>query len=104
MPNPGRRCQSLPGLRRYAGGGPGWDRAECDPGPIFEGNAYTATDLPRVPETLGEAVEAFGGSDFPHRAFGSEIVEHLVHFARAELASYQRAVTDFERARYFERI
>ena len=77
---------------------------KCDPGPIFDGNAYTATDLPRVPETLGEAVGAFEASDFVQNAFGSEVVEHLAHFARAELASYQRAVTDFERTRYFERI
>ena len=63
-----------------------------------------ATELPRVPHTLAEAVEVFEASDFVRGAFGPEVVEHLVLFARAELAEYQRAVTDFERARFFERI
>ncbi|HIF97754.1 MAG TPA: glutamine synthetase [Myxococcales bacterium] len=77
---------------------------EIDPGPLFEGNGYVATELPRVPHTLAEAVEVFESSDFVREAFGAEVVEHLVLFARAELSEYQRAVTDFERARFFERI
>lgn len=76
---------------------------ELDPGPQFTGNAYTATDLPRVPRTLGEAIEAFASSPLPRNAFGDAVVEHLVHFARAELAAYERHVTDFERARFLER-
>jgi len=74
-----------------------------DPGPMFSGNAYAASDLPRVPYTLGEAIEEFASSELTRNAFGAEVVEHLVHFARAELAAYQRHVTDYERARYFER-
>ncbi|MDE0884372.1 MAG: glutamine synthetase family protein [Myxococcota bacterium] len=77
---------------------------KVDPGPLFEGNGYEAQDLPRVPHTLGEAIEAFASSAFIRGAFGEEVVEHLAHFARAELAEYQRVVTDFERARFFERI
>ncbi|MDG2335647.1 MAG: glutamine synthetase family protein [Myxococcota bacterium] len=77
---------------------------KIDPGPLFEGNGYEAQDLPRVPHTLGEAIEAFASSAFIQGAFGEEVVEHLAHFARAELAEYQRVVTDFERARFFERI
>ena len=73
-------------------------------GPLFEGNGYLAHDLPRVPETLEQAIAAFSASDFPKKAFGGEVVEHLLHFARTELKASQRAVTDFERARYFERI
>lgn len=74
-----------------------------DPGPLFEGNGYTATDLPRVPYTLGEAIEAFESSALPRAAFGDEVVDHLVHFSRSELAASERAVTDYERGRYFER-
>jgi glutamine synthetase len=79
-------------------------KREIDPGPIFEGNGYRATNLLRVPYTLSEAVDAFAASDFVQDAFGPEVVEHLLNFARAELAEYQRVVTDFERIRYFERI
>ena len=74
-----------------------------DPGPLFEGNAYLAADLPRVPRNLGEAVAEFEASPFTRKAFGAEVVEHLLHFARAELAASERAVTDFERVRFFER-
>jgi len=77
---------------------------KIDPGPLFAGNGYEAKDLPRVPHTLGEAVEVFESSAFVRGAFGEEVVDHLAHFARAELAEYQRVVTDFERARFFERI
>jgi glutamine synthetase len=78
--------------------------AERDPGPLFSGDGYLAQELPRVPHTLAEAIEAFDESDFMRGAFGHDVVEHLVHFARNEKAVYDRAVTDFERARYFERI
>jgi len=75
-----------------------------DPGPLFEGNGYLAQELPRVPHSLPQAIEAFAASPLPEKAFGSEVVEHLLHFARAEVLASERAVTDFERDRYFERI
>ncbi len=74
-----------------------------EPGPFFEGNGYLAADLPRVPGTLAEAVQEFAASDFVQSAFSPGVVEHLLHFARTELAASNRAVTDFERARFFER-
>ena len=77
---------------------------ETDPGLLFEGNGYTAAHLPRVPYTLGEAIAAFDEGPLPRRAFGDDVVDHLLHFARAELSAYDRTVTDFERARFFERI
>ncbi len=76
---------------------------QADPGPLFEGNGYTAAGLPRVPGTLGEAIRAFSDSPLLRKAFGDDVVEHLVHFARAELAAYDRHVTDYERSRYLER-
>jgi glutamine synthetase len=75
-----------------------------DPGPLFTGDAYAADSLPRVPSTLAEAIAEFERSDFVRAAFGDEVSEHLVHFARAEQGAFEVAVTDWERARYFERI
>lgn len=74
-----------------------------DPGPLFTGDGYQATQLPRVPLNLGEAIAEFSGSAFTRSAFGDEVVDHLAHFARAELTQSERAVTDYERRRYFER-
>jgi glutamine synthetase len=71
--------------------------------PPFEGNAY-ASDKPRVPETLGEASDLFGNSDVVREAFGQEVVDHYLNYAAIELAAYNRAVTDWERFRGFERL
>jgi len=75
-----------------------------EPGPLFEGDGYLAAELPRVPGSLVEAIAEFERSRFVRDAFGDAVVEHLLHFARAELAAADRAVTDFERVRFFERI
>ena len=72
--------------------------------PIFSGDIYAAQDLPHVPHTLAEATELFGRSDFAKRAFGDDVVEHYVHFFRSEQRAYDKAVTDWEIQRYFERI
>jgi glutamine synthetase len=70
--------------------------------PIFEGNAY-GSDAPRVPATLREAAELFGGSELAASAFGSEVVDHYLNNARIEVAAFDAAVTDWERVRGFER-
>jgi glutamine synthetase len=75
-----------------------------EPPPVFHGDAYGQDDLPGVPRTLHEAVDAFEGSAFARTAFGDEVVEHYVHFFRTEVTAFDAAVTDWERARYFERI
>ena len=77
---------------------------ETEPPPVFEGDAYSAADLPAVPKTLAEAVERFDASEFARRAFGDDVVDHYVHFFRTEVTAYDSAVTDWERRRYFERI
>jgi len=70
----------------------------------FEGDAYAARNLQHVPRTLAQAAELFAASDFARRAFGADVVEHYSHFFRTEVAAYDKAVTDWERKRYFERI
>lgn len=77
---------------------------EIDPGPVFRGDVYKAVGLPQVPRSLPEAIGELERSDFARRAFGDEVVEHLLHFARTEQAAFAATVTDWERRRYFERI
>ncbi|WP_354643987.1 glutamine synthetase family protein [Kitasatospora camelliae] len=71
--------------------------------PEFTGNAY-ASDAPRVPASLREAVDAFARSAAATEAFGKDVVEHYTHAGRVELAAYEAAVTDWERRRGFERL
>ncbi len=77
---------------------------QTDPGPLFEGDGYIAAELPRVPHSLPEAIAAFEASSVMREALGEEVADHLLHFARSEQEVYDKAVTDYERARYFERI
>jgi glutamine synthetase len=72
--------------------------------PEYQGNAYLATDRPRLPTTLREARDLFAASAVAREAFGGEVVDHYVHAADVELAAFEAAVTDWERFRGFERL
>lgn len=74
-----------------------------DPPEEFQGNAYTAR-VSEVPKSLSEAVSCWEKSKAAIEAFGSEVHKHYLHAARAEQAAFERAVTCWERQRYFERI
>ena len=69
----------------------------------FEGNAYSDTSL-RVPETMRDALELWSKSELARAAFGEEVTEHYSNYARVELAAFDRAVTDWELQRGFERL
>ena len=71
--------------------------------PAFAGNAYVA-DSARVPTTLHEAVDLFDTSEVARHAFGDEVVDHYVHAGRVEVATFDAAITDWERYRGFERL
>jgi glutamine synthetase len=72
--------------------------------PAFEGSAYAAGDVARVPKTLAAARELFAASDVAREAFGEEVVAHYVNNADVELEAFAAAVTDWERLRGFERL
>ncbi|WP_235297124.1 glutamine synthetase family protein [Portibacter marinus] len=77
---------------------------EIAPPDIFEGDIYAANELPRVPYTLKEANESFRKSDFAQSVFGKDVVAHYAHHFDMEVKAFEKAVTDWERRRYFERI
>ena len=79
-------------------------RNQIEPPPMFAGDVYSARNLPQVPRTLREAIDALEGSRFAKAAFGDEVIEHYLHFFKTEQAEYDRVVTNWERARYFEQI
>src|SRR3984885_12408711 len=72
--------------------------------PAYVGNAYEATDKPRLPATLREARDLFDGSQIARAGFGDDVVDHYVHAADVELSAFETVVTDWERARGFERL
>lgn len=75
----------------------------ADPGAPISGDLYQAEGAPEVPKTLSEAAEAMRDSDMLARAFGADVVAHYYRAARWEIEESQRVVTDWERARGFER-
>ena len=75
-----------------------------EPPPAYIGDVYSAPAETMLPRSLEAAVEAFSRSDIARSAFGENVVAHYAHFFANEAEAYRRAVTDWERARYFERI
>jgi glutamine synthetase len=86
-----------------AGGLHGVD-AKLELEPVFEGDAYSSPDLPRVPSSLRDARDLFAGSQIAREAFGEEVVAHYVNAADVEIDTFGRAITDWERFRGFERL
>ena len=101
---PGADCNPYLALAGLLASGIDGIANHTEPPAVYEGDVYAATELDRVPASLAEATDAFVSSDFARQTFGSDVVEHYAHFFRTEQAAFDRAVTDWERHRYFERI
>ena len=71
--------------------------------PAFEGNAYVSDSL-RVPASMNEALDLWEGSEWVRSTFGEDVQAHYANMARVEIASFGKAVTDWERYRSFERL
>jgi glutamine synthetase len=69
----------------------------------LEGNAYES-DAERFPGSLRKAIAALEAGTMARAAFGDQVVDHYLNYARTEQALFDRYVTDWERKRYFERI
>jgi glutamine synthetase len=69
----------------------------------FEGNAY-ASGAEQMRSTLRDTCDDWDSSSLARGAFGDEVVDHYANNARVELNAYERAVTDWELFRSFERM
>jgi glutamine synthetase len=70
--------------------------------PALEGNAYVS-DAERFPHSLREAISALEEGSVARAAFGDDVVDHYLNYARTEQELFDGVVTDWERARLFER-
>jgi glutamine synthetase len=70
--------------------------------PPLEGNAYES-DAERFPSTLREAIEALEQGTVARQAFGDDVVEHYLNYARTEQRLFDQVVTSYERERLYER-
>ncbi len=67
------------------------------------GNLYTDEESEEIPATLRAAAEKLANSAMLREAFGDEVVDHYTRTATWEQEEFDRAVTDYEIARGFER-
>ncbi|MBM3666808.1 MAG: glutamine synthetase [Actinobacteria bacterium] len=74
-----------------------------DPGPELKGNAYEAGEAEPFPSSLREAVALWEDSEFAKSAFGDPVHQHYLNYGRLEQELFDKVVTDYERARMFER-
>ncbi|MDP9236420.1 MAG: glutamine synthetase family protein [Chloroflexota bacterium] len=86
-----------------AGGLSGIERGLTLPPPM-QGNVYESAGLTPLPRTLDEAIGLFDASAIARDFLGDAFVDHYVAMRRWEIEKHRRAVTEWERARYFEQV
>ena len=75
-----------------------------EPPEMFTGDVYTGEGLDRVASSLGRANSVFSQSEFVGEALTPGVQAHYAHFFASEVKAHEGAVTDWELARYFDRI
>jgi glutamine synthetase len=72
------------------------------PSPPISGSGYGDAVAAALPRDLQEATARFEQSKLATELFGAPFVEHFAATRRWEWRQFAKAVTDWERARYFE--
>jgi glutamine synthetase len=70
--------------------------------PALEGNAYES-DAERFPSTLRDAIETLERGTVARAAFGDDVVDHYLNYARTEQRLFDEVVPCYERERLYER-
>jgi glutamine synthetase len=99
---PGADCNPYLAFAATIAAGLAGIAADREPGPAFEGNAYEATDVARVPHSIVDAIAALESSTVAKEAFGEDVHFHLLNMAEQEWAAFGSVITDWERRRCFE--
>ena len=101
--HPRRRREPVPRVRRAdRGRARTGSSTALEPPPALEGNAYES-DAERFPSTLREAIAALEDGTIARGAFGDDVVDHYLNYARTEQRLFDQVVTCYERERFFER-
>ncbi|MEX3017924.1 glutamine synthetase family protein [Gymnodinialimonas hymeniacidonis] len=69
----------------------------------FSGDAYETANTTHIPTTLRDARAALTGSAMLRAAMGDEVIDHYARAAEWEIEEFDRAVTDYEIKRGFEK-
>ncbi len=71
--------------------------------PPTTGDVYDASEAQDIPQTLRAATETLRNSSMLRAAMGDDVIDHYTRCAEWEQEEFDRAVTDWEIARGFER-
>ncbi len=71
--------------------------------PEIAGDVYQAGQAREIPKTLGAAADALNDSNMLRAALGDDVVDHYHRAALWEIEEHNRAVTDWDIKRGFER-
>ncbi len=76
---------------------------KLDLAPAAAGDMYDNDDVPEIPNTLRAATETLRSSVMLRAALGDDVIDHYTRAAEWEQEEFDRAVTDWEIARGFEK-
>jgi glutamine synthetase len=96
-------CAYLGFAACLAGGLSGIERNLAPPPPM-QSDVYKSEGLTPLPATLDHAIALFEASSIARDCFGDAFVDHYVAMRRWEIEKNRRAVTEWERRRYFEQV
>ena len=72
--------------------------------PPTTGDVYENAEAKHIPSTLRASTETLRGSKMLREAMGDAVIDHYVRCAEWEQEEFDKAVTDWEIARGFERV
>lgn len=75
---------------------------ELELSPEFKGNAYADPNVKRIPSSLHEAIMCWENSGVISKVLGDKVAKHYLHAATVEQQAFDRFVSNWEIARYFE--
>jgi glutamine synthetase len=75
-----------------------------DPPPPVRGSAYDVASAAPLPSSLPAALNTFLESSLAREWFGDQFCDQYIAFRHWEVEKHRRAVTDWERRRYFEMV
>ena len=101
---PGADVNSYIGFAACLAGGLAGIERKLQLPPPMSGNVYAAEGLAPLPRTLDQAIELLDRSELARDYLSDAFVDHFVAMRRWEIEKHRRAVTEWERRRYFEQV
>ncbi len=101
---PGADVNAYLGFAACIAGGLHGIENNLTPPPPSTGDVYRAEGLDPLPRTLEQAIDRLETSTIARDYLGDAFIDHFVSMRRWEIEKHRRAVTEWDRRRYFEQV